>query len=295
MQVFITGATGNVGAETIRCLSQHYPEVAIVAGVRSPQKENGFPTTVQAKAFDFLDPETFGSLQGSEKLLLVRPPQLSQPRRDMLPLLQFARSSGVRHVVFLSLLGVQYNPLAPHRKIEQSIRQLGFRYTFLRPSFFMQNLITTHRSDIRDRHQILLPAGQGRTSFIDVRDIASVAAMVLAKDENAAGDHSSNEQSFLDKAYDLTGSEALTYAEVAAILSEVLEMPVTYRAASIREFSRHMASQGFPPEFVRVMIGIYTVARLGLAGKITDDLPRLLNCEPISFRQFAEDYRAEWQ
>ncbi|WP_088892849.1 SDR family oxidoreductase [Leptolyngbya ohadii] len=287
-RVFITAATGNVGAETIRLLSQQLPPGTIVAGVRSSDQANPFPSGVEVFAFDFLNPQTFSFLQNVDKLLLVRPPQLSQPKRDMLPLLQVARSSGVRHVVFLSLLGVQFNPLAPHRKIEQYIRQLGFRYTFLRPSFFMQNLITTHRSDIRDRHQILLPAGQGRTSFIDVRDIAAVAAQVLAVDRSA-------EQNYLDRAFDLTGSEALTYAEVAAILSKVLETSITYRAASIREFSRHMAAQGYPKDFIRVMIGIYSVARFGLAGKITDDLRQLLGREPISFRQFAEDYQVEWQ
>jgi uncharacterized protein YbjT (DUF2867 family) len=152
----------------------------------------------------------------------------------------------------------------------------------------MQNLVTTHRADIRDRHQILLPAGKGRTSFIDVRDIAAVAAMVLGADRSV-------EPNYLDKAFDLTGSEALTYSEVAAILSEVLATPITYRAASIREFSQHMADQGFPQEFTRVTIGIYSVARFGFAGKITPDLQQLLDREPISFCQFAADYRAEWQ
>lgn len=287
-RVFIAGATGNVGAETVRLLSQQLPQGTIVAGVRSPDQANHFPSGVEVVPFDFLNPQTFGVLQNVDKLLLVRPPQLSQPKRDMLPLLQVARSSGVRHVVFLSLLGVQFNPLAPHRKIEQLIRQLGFRYTFLRPSFFMQNLITTHRADIRDRHQIILPAGQGRTSFIDVRDIAAVAARVLASEELT-------EQHYLDSAFDLTGSEALTYTEAAAILSEVLGTPITYRAASIGEFSRHMAAQGYPQDFIRVMIGIYSVARFGLAGKITDNLQQLLGREPILFRQFAEDYRSEWQ
>ena len=72
-------------------------------------------------------------------------------------------------------------------------------WTFLRASFFMQNLSTTHRDDIRERGDVFVPAGKGKTSFIDVRDIADVAVKALT------------EPGHENKAYPLTGDVALNY------------------------------------------------------------------------------------
>lgn len=193
-----------------------------------------------------------------------------------------AKAAGVEHVVFLSLLGAEKNPWVPHRHVERYIEASGLAYTFLRPSFFMQNLSTTHRADIRDRHEVFVPAGRGRTSFIDARDIAAVAVTTLTEPGHEG------------KAYPLTGSEALTYAEVATVLTDVLGRPIRYTDPWISEFVIGLLRQGHPLPFVFVMVGIYTTAKLGLAGKVTADTERLLGRAQIRFRRFAEDYAAMW-
>ena len=63
----------------------------------------------------------------------------------MLPFLQAAKEKGIEKIVFVSLLGVEKNPIVPHRKIENIIKDLSIPYVLLRPSFFMQNLNTNHR------------------------------------------------------------------------------------------------------------------------------------------------------
>ncbi|UYZ60878.1 SDR family oxidoreductase [Hymenobacter latericus] len=284
-RILLTGATGNVGAATLAHLLQT-PNVAsrLVAAVR-PGAAASLPEGVATVPLDFTDPATYQpALQGIERLLLVRPPELSDVRRYLRPFIERAQLSGVRHVVFLSLQGAQYNWFAPHHKVEADLRRSGMGWTMLRPSFFMQNLSTTHRFDIRDNHQILLPAGQGRTAFIDVRDIGTVAARVLLQPGELP-----------NAAYELTGAEALTYGEVAATLTQVLGRPIRYRAAGIGEFRQHMLAHGFAPAFINVMIGIYSVARLGLAARVTNTTAELLGRAPITFRQFAHDYRSSWQ
>jgi uncharacterized protein YbjT (DUF2867 family) len=201
---------------------------------------------------------------------------------SIFPALDAAERAGVEHVVFLSLLGAEQNPFVPHRWIEWKLLRSEMAWTFLRPSFFMQNLATTHRADIRDRDEILVPAGEGRTSFIDVRDIAEVGVRVLM------------ETGHRDTAYALTGAEALTYGEVAALFSDVLGREVRYVNPFVLDFVRHMREQGHPWPFVLVMTGIYLTARFGLAGTVTDDLERILNRPPTSMRTFICDYRACW-
>ena len=283
-RLLLTGATGNVGGAALRALVELAPAgTELVAAARSPAALAGLPACVEGVAFDFEQPATVPpALRGVTGLLLVRPPQLSDVARYLRPVVQAAQAAGVAHVVFLSLQGAQYNPLAPHRKVEGYLKRSAMRYTLLRPSFFMQHLSATHRDDIRLRHQLLLPAGHARTSFVDADDVGQVAAQLLL------------DVPLRSAAYELTSREALTYDEVAATLSTVLGRPIRYRAAGIGEFRAYERAKGTPPEFINVMTGIYLAARFGLAAHTSPVLAELLGRAPGTLRAFAERERACW-
>ena len=203
-KVLVIGSTGNIGSYVLEKLIEK--EVVVKAAVRNKEKGQKFFSNnhIEVVEFDFLRQDTFDeALKGTTKIFLMRPPQLANPKEDMLPFLEKAKRSGVEHIVFVSLLGVEKNPIVPHRKIEEFIRNLDFQYTFLRPSFFMQNLNTTHREDILIRNELFIPVGKAKTSFIDTRDIAEIAAISLTEEEH------------INKAYTLTGHEAITYDEMA--------------------------------------------------------------------------------
>jgi len=284
--IVITGATGNVGAAVIHTLLAGGVRIraAITPGGRTSQaiqdaEALGFAESV---AFDFERPETFAPLfAGARKLFLMRPPHLTDVQRQFRPALEAARSAGIDHVVFLSLIGAERNSFVPHAKIEKLILDLELPHTFLRPSFFMQNLSNTHRQDVING-ALVIPAGRGKTSFIDTRDIAAVAALALT------------EPGHIGRSYPLTGSEALNYFEVASTLSAVLGRPIVYRSPSVLRFMRHMRRQGHPWGFIAVTVGIYLTARFGLAGGLTADTERLLGRPPLTFRQFVQDHRSAW-
>lgn len=280
--VLVTGATGNVGAEVVRLLRER--DVPVRAAIRpSGFQRYAPPPGVTATPFDFELPETYhAALRGVKKLFLMRPPALTDTKRYMRPAIDAAREAGVEQIVFLSLLGAASNRVVPHHAVEQHLRVAGVPWTFLRPSFFMQNLSTTHRADIRELGEILVPAGGGKTSFIDVRDIAAVAARTLTETGHTL------------QAYPLTGGEALDYQEVAGILSAELGRPISYRRPGLVRFVRRMRQHGLEWSYIVVMIGIYTTARLGMAGLVTQDTARLLARQPITMRQFAHDHRDCW-
>jgi len=281
--ILVTGALGNVGAEVVKLLRQSGQPVR-AAGTRPAAIAQQFGSQVEATWLDFEKPESFGAaLTGVERMFLMRPPAISNVRRSIFPIIDAAKQAGVRQIVFLSLIGVEKNRIVPHYKIEQHILKSGLEYTFLRPSFFMQNLSTTHRDEIKDQNEIFVPAGRGKTSFIDVRDIAAVAALTLTEAGHA------------NRIYELTGDQALDYGQVAALLTDVLGRPITYRQPGLLQFLRRQLAKGTPLAFATVMAGIYTTARLGLAARLTGDLRRLLGRAPISFRQYVEDYQACWQ
>jgi uncharacterized protein YbjT (DUF2867 family) len=147
----------------------------------------------------------------------------------------------------------------------------------------MQNLDTTHRADIVERDELFMPAGKGKTSFIDVRDVGAVGALALVE--------SGHER----KAYSLTGDFALDYFEAAQIFSEVLGRQIRYTNPSPWAFVRRWHGRGAPWAQILVMTGLYTVTRVGRAATITTEVPRLLGRPAITFRQYVEDYRACWK
>lgn len=280
-KILVTGASGNVGSEVARLLAEAGHPVR--AAARDAERLRATLPGVDVAVLDFRRPETYAAaLRDVDRLFLVRPPAISDTRRYVDPFVDAARDAGTQRVAFLSLLGAEKNPVLPHRRIERHLEASGLSYTFLRASFFMQNLSTVNRAEIRKRGVLVVPAGRGRTGFVDARDLAAVAAKALT------------EPGHENRAYPLTGGEALDYFEVTNVLSEVLGRRVVYARPGVPEFVRAARARGLPWGLVAVMVGIYTTARLGLADTVTDDLARILNRPPTTLREFASDLRETW-
>lgn len=281
-RILVTGATGNVGSFVVRLLHTQGHQLRAAVRNRSEANKN-LPSGVESIEFDFGQPETFKpALEGINKLFLVRPPAISQVKKYIYPVIKAAGAAGVKHIVFLSVLGAEHNLLVPHAQIEAQIKSFGLPYTFLRASFFMQNLSTIHCQDIRDNDEIFVPAGKGKTSFIDVRDIAAVAVKVMT------------EPGHENRAYALTGDKSLDYYEVAEIFTYVLGRRIVYSNPSILKFAIKMYSRSLEAKFVAVMIGIYTTVRFGLGAGVTQDLEHILHRAPISMEKFVRDYQKFW-
>jgi uncharacterized protein YbjT (DUF2867 family) len=281
--VVVTGATGNVGRPLVDLLLAAGAPVR--AGLRAdPSRPSGLPADVEPVEFDWLDPVTWSAtFAGARSLFVVRPPQLSRPRTQMLPALEAARDAGVEPVVLLSLQGAEGNRFVPHAALEEWLRGSGLAWTFVRPSFFMQNLTGTHRAEIRDLDEVVVPAGGGATAFVDTEDVAAVAAEALLHPDVHAG-----------RAWTPTGPRALTYDEVARVLSAELGRTVRYRRPGLPRYVRHARRQRMPWPMVAVTCGIYTVARLGRAGGLTDDVRTVTGRDPVDLAAFVHRERSAW-
>ena len=278
--VLVTGATGTVGKHVVTALSER--PGAMRVGLRDPAAALSRLGDAEAAAFDFEKPETWGpALADVDGVFLMRPPTV-----DAATVAEFAEAAarvGVSQIAYLSTLGAERIAVSPHRRIEKRIVATEAGYTLLRASFFMQNLLEVHRADVVERDELFVPAGDGKTSFVDARDVGAVAATVLT------------EPGHENRAYDLTGPEALDFEAVATIFSRVLGRRITYPDPSLLAFARRMHRRGHPLGFLLVMCVIYTTTRLGLAARVTPDARAILGREPRDITTFVDDYADEFR
>lgn len=281
--ILVTGATGNVGRAVVASLKQkEQPVRAAVLDVDAAREVLGGAVT--AVPFDFGRPQTYSdAFAGVKKLFLMRPPAISDVEKYIKPVVDYAAAVGVQQIVFLSLMGVENKSYVPHYKVEECIKAAGVPYTFLRAGFFMQNLNTTHRPDIVEQDDIFVPAGSARTAFIDVWDIGAVAARVLTEPGHA------------NRAYDLTGSETLTYNEVATIMSEELGRQITYSNPNPLRFAWRLRRRGYAWSYISVISLLYFTTRFGAAERVAADTAVLLDRTPTTMRQYVRHYAHFWQ
>ena len=277
--ILVVGATGSVGSEVVRQLLEAGESVR--AGVSAVGGSvPGFDgETVRC---DFGDPTTIGpALAGVDRLFLMRPPAISDVKRFLRPFITHAARVGVTQTVFLSVMGV--NRVMPHWRMERDIEAVGLPHTFVRPAFFTQNLATAYRNDIVEHDRIRLPAGNGRTSFVDVRDVATVAVLALRDPAAHNG-----------KAYTLTGERSWSYDEVAALLTTSLGRRISYERVSFLQYRRELRAADLPADYVRVQLLINAVARAGLAGRTTRTFAELSGRAPIALAESLNDLRGAW-
>lgn len=279
--ILVTGAPGNVGSDLVRLLLEAKAPVRV--GARRPERVRQELPGAEPVLFDFEQPSSWdAALEGVARIFLVRPPPISDVKRVINPFLDRAQARGVRHVVFLSLLGAEKNPVVPHAKIEKHLKQIGMPSTLLRPTYFMQNFSTTYRAMIA-RGEIGIPAGGGKMSLIDARDISAVAAKTLLEDR------------WIGQAPTLTGSEAYDFGEMAEILSRVLGRPVKYTRPSVFAYRRAMKAEGMPGAMINVTTAMYLLAWAGLSAGLTGETEAILGRPPLRLEQFVADHAAVWR
>lgn len=280
-KILLTGISGNVGSAVFDYLRQE--GIEFMAGVRNPEKYEVKYPDLTFVGLDFEKLSTYNSvLEGVEKVFLMRPPQITDVKGIFKPFIDKCKEKGIKQIVFLSLLGVEKNPFPPHYKIEKEIIKSGIPYTFIRPSFFMQNLSTTHAEDIRERSDVFIPAGKAKISFIDTRDMGEIIGKTLVEDKH------------LNKAYSLTGPEAIDYYQVSEIMSKILGRKISYSNPSLLKFRKEMIKRGVKKEFATVMTILYLTTKLGMANHVTDTAEKLLGRKPRTIEEFIEDYKEVW-
>lgn len=284
-KILITGATGNIGLEVIRHMNGQSQEILVTAGVRNVENwNNEFASfsEIQPVTFDFEDPATFASaLDGVDCVFLLRPPHISNVKKVFHPLIETLEKMRVKQVVFLSVQGVEKSAMIPHHKIEKRILQGSLDYIFLRPAYFMQNLTTTLLDDVRVRDTIMLPAGKGIFNWIDAQDIGAVAAEVIRRFDTHK-----------NTAIDITGSENMSFDEVAQKMSHIIGRPIVFDNANVVRFYRTRKRQGMKSAMILVMIMLHFLPQFQKPPRISNACEAITGKKPTTLELFLKRERS---
>jgi uncharacterized protein YbjT (DUF2867 family) len=277
--ILVTGASGNVGTQVVAQLQALFVDYRV--GER-PDNLDG--ANKRAVAFDFLDSRTFeAAVAGVDAVFLLRPPAISNTKATLNVFIDVARRAGVTQFVFISVAGAGKYPFIPHYAVERHLMEGLLDWTILQPGFFAQNLGDAYRHDITSQNRIYVPAGRARVAFVDARDIAAVAVLALTNTPKHQG-----------KIYTLTGEQAFSFREVAAMLSAELGRTITYHPASVLGYVRHLLARKMPLAFALVQTILHVGLRFGQAETVDATLSQLLAQPPTSLQDYINANRSLW-
>ncbi|EHS49292.1 NmrA family protein [Rhizobium sp. PDO1-076] len=272
-KILVLGATGNVGTPLVKAL------VAKGENVKAASRTGKAVEGAEGVVFNYTDPDTFGpALDGVDRAYVMLASGSVDAIGLLTPVLEAAFAKKVK-VVFQSVFGVDADDSIPYRQIEIAIEKSGVPYVILRPNWFSDNFHTYWKAGI-DHGQIAVPAGDGKSSFIDARDIAASAAAALTTD------------AFNGRAFNLTGPQALSYGEAATIIAKTIGKPVGYSAISDEAFIAMLTGVGVPADYAGFLASIFYPVREGWTAAVTTDVETLTGKAPRSVETYAKDHIA---
>lgn len=292
--ILVTGATGTVGSEVVKQLaaisssSGYNVRAAVHSNNKSVKLRQLDSEGVEIVDLDYTKQETVAhALNNVDKIFLqtLPTPNVADICSNII---NEAKKNGVKYVVKLSAMGADSEPrstiLRLHGEEEKIIEDSGIPYTFLRPPAYMQNFVTQFGHTIKTQNAFYVPAGDAMMSFIDSRDIGAITAGILTRNNSGSSLQHKN------KAYDITGPDAISYGQAADILSSEAGKKISYVNITEEDARKGMKQIGMSDWFIDIMMELFRIIRAGYGSETTTVVEDITGRKPISFAQFAKDY-----
>lgn len=287
-KILITGATGQVGSKTIDYLRRE-KDIEIVAAVRSPEKAVTFSERGIATVLLDLDDERthLPALEGIERLFVLTGYTVDMLRQSK-ALLDNAKKAGVKHVVHLGACGRDDTTIAHwgwHQFVERYIEWAGFSFTHLRPETFMQNLLSYGGEKTIKNGIVNAFVQDARLSWVDVDDVAQVAALALADPELHRG-----------QTYRL-GYDAMSFGELAERMTAIVGQPFRYVPLAPEVFLESMRRAGAEMAYMDCVYEHwkrYAAGTIPGADDTFDNFPAITGRQPTKLADFIARHRAEF-
>ncbi len=267
--IVVTGATGKLGRLVIAGLLEHVPPAEIVAAVRNPDKAAGFAALgVQVRDANYDKPETLRSaFVDADTLLLISGSDLGADRATQHQnAIDAAKNAGVKMLVYTSILHADSSPLmlaGVHKKTEESIRNSGLPFVFLRNGWYFENQTAMLGSALQ--HGAILGAAEdGCFASAAIADYAAAAVAVLTGEGHE------------NKIYELVGDTPYTLSELAAEVSKQSGKSVAYHNLTPEDYKNTLVGFGLPANLAELLMNAEQGAAQGELDDSTGSLHSLI-------------------
>jgi NAD(P)H dehydrogenase (quinone) len=252
MKIAITGSTGHLGRLVINKLKKKIPSTDIIALARSAQK--AADAGVEVREADYNKPETLiRALAGVDTLLLISASEVGQRTVQHRNVIEAAKKSGVKWIVYTSLLHADTSPLSlagEHRATEEELKKSGIPFTLMRNGWYTENYSGSIPGALAGG-AFIGSAGNGKISSAARADFADAAVEILIR----KGDQG--------KVYELAGDEPYTLSDLAAEISRQTGKNIPYKNLSEAEYAAALKSFGLPEGLAKSIAGWDVAASQG--------------------------------
>lgn len=287
VKILVTGATGQVGGKTIDYLLPH-KDIEIIAAVRSKEKAGQFTDRgIKTVLLDFDNTSThLPAFEGIHSVFIVTGYNVDMLQQSKV-LVDNAKKANIKHIVHLGACGPDDATVGHwvwHQVVERYIEWSGFSFTHLRPQDFMQNLLSYGNEKAIKNGVINGYVDDATLSWVDVENVAEVAALSLINPEKHNG-----------KTYRLS-YDALNFAEIAELMTSIVGQPFRYEALSPEIFLQKMKDAGAEMAYMNCVYDHWKKHANGTIPGSTDTFDNFFEItgkQPTRWTDFIQKHRAE--
>ena len=279
--LLVTGTSGHLGKRVLELLLDA-GETHIIATTRTPDKLDSFAERgVSVRYASFDEPESLRSaFTGADRLLLISTDAVGVSglrQRQHVNAVEAAQAAGVRHIIYTSLFNPVNTPitLAPdHVVTEQAIEASGLDYTILRNNVYADGLPQALAQAQSLGGNLYSAIADGKIAYVTREDCARVAAAALASTFTGR------------RVLDVTGPEAVSQTDLAAIASKVLGQPIAYVPLPADVLTNNLVQVGLPQSIAELIVSFDVAAAQDKLSGVTSTIEDLTGKKPMRVADF---------
>ena len=273
--IVVTGATGHLGRLVVEGLLAKLPGAQVGVSVRDPEKAKDFAERgVRVVRADFGEPSSLAqAFEGADQVLLVSVNKLGEEAiRQHGEAIRAARSAGVKRVLYTSHQGASASSAVAfardHAATEELLQSSGLPFVSLRNGFYAESALY-QLGGMRATGRVALPE-DGAVSWTARADLAEAAVAALT------------DPSLFDGVTPpLTAAEALDFANVAGLASQILHREITRVVVGAEEYRAAQLAHGYPEAMVGMLESLFRATRAGEFDVVDPTLERVLGRKPM--------------
>ena len=282
-KILVTGATGELGKQTIKFLSSKTDVSNISALVRNESKAADLKKLgVEIRLGDYDDIESLKTaFKGIEKLFFISASDIEKRLPQHKNILEVAKESNVKHIVYTSFIRKDETDSSPiaavakaHIFSEDFLLKSGITYTILRNTLYMDFAPYFMGDKVLENQMVYLPSGDGKVAFLLRSEMAEIAANILTSEGHE------------NKIYTVASEEAFSYGDIAKMISKISGKNIKFVSPPVDEFVKTMKKAGVPEEMIGMSVSFAQAILHGEFEDTNPEISKLLGRKPVTMEEF---------